>query len=264
LNDAAAASWWRDPAALAPAKLPPRWAHPNETARRHWANLETFESRWRRSVEKDRRVHRELRTRAGRGDRLWQRGDWTIWHHRYAQVLATYANVQTNAVGYWDRGETRPFTLAQLARLVGCPFTDACERRASGAPVRIERLIEDFEAAGYTWRHQGRDQKADGTWNPHVATLKVTNLFWAVSGATGARETFIARIKRRRARAAAAEHQRNQTDAQYKADQQYRRRQQREWHQAAAAARQLAKALADGKGLPPRPRPSPPDDKPPS
>ena len=249
--------WGFDPDAadlLTPAKLPVRWPYFAERARRHHADRELWQQRGT--------AHKELRKRRAGGDRIRVRGDRRADLHRFGQFLATYA--QTNGdVGLWINGELRPFTLKEIAERLGIPFTEACRRRRSQAPCRVERVIQDGVEAGWIWRHANAVKDAQGgDWVSDPATLRVTRAFWEVSGAEGARQSRLKLIKRRRDRAEAQARRYEEDERRDKSDQEVRRETQRQWHAQHAAERQeakrvawLARALADGG-----PMPRPPDD----
>ena len=86
--------------------------------------------------------------------------------------------------------ELRSFRREDIAGRIGCSL------------AQVDRLIRDFVAAGFIYRRQGRElDTKTGDWIGRVAVLKVTNLFWIVSGAQDLRQRHLKKLERERRRA---------------------------------------------------------------
>jgi hypothetical protein len=124
----------------------------------------------------------------------WKRSESAELHARLGQLLLVHVDVVTGFVGQRDAaGELRPFRYGELAERLECSIG------------QLKRALRAFRAAGFIYRHQGRDYRPDQA-QPYVgrvATLKVTRAFWAASGVLALRDRWVAKLQRLAERAAA-------------------------------------------------------------
>jgi hypothetical protein len=198
--------WGFDP--FEPQLEPPQRAddahHVNRTAYAFWTDPDTLRQRERLVHQFARRKRRgtraePIRRRQGtyaagdlevRKRSLYQPGAegalrllaWCAWH----------VDWRTGRVGLWRDGQIHYQSRANIAERSGFPVRVDSKRRVRAD--RLDRRIEDAIAAGLLWRHE--EVKYCRT------TLKVTRLFWIVSGAQKLREIYGKRLKDEAARAA--------------------------------------------------------------
>jgi len=162
----------------------------------HWRDRETFEQRHRTHAELIRRRKKGAR-RQRRGDRIGRyleqdtetkhhkRGDRVSVQHRILAWCGLRASLRSGEVGIWDGRGLKACDREQLARYVRVPFRRDDKGRARCD--RLDRALADLVAAGLIMRFQTRELEG-GTYHPDAATLKVTPLFWLVSGVGERRE----------------------------------------------------------------------------
>lgn len=191
-----------------PTKDPP---HPIcVQASKHWQDRETFEARHRTHAELIRRRKKGAR-RQRKGDRIGRyleqdtevkhhkRGDRVSVQHRILAWCALRASLRSGAVGIWDGHGLKPCDRRKLAEYARVPFRRDDKKRARCD--RLDRAISDLVAAGLLMRFQTRElDEKTGKHKPHVATLKVTPLFWLVSGVGERRDRVAKKAKKNAAK----------------------------------------------------------------
>jgi hypothetical protein len=150
----------------------------------HW-DRETFEARDRMHPEllKRRRGRRSRRNGTAPvmvAPRQHKRGDRTALQHQFLRLLVSRADKRTGLVGRYQDGRIVPYRREDFAALVGCTLD------------QIDRVIADCVAAGWIFRHQGREPNGDG-WRGKIAILRILRPFWEASGAEALRQAAIKR-----------------------------------------------------------------------
>lgn len=177
-------------------------------AARHWRDRETFEQRHRTHAELIRRRKKGAR-RQRRGDRIGRyleqdtevkhhkRGDRVSVQHRILAWCALRASLRSGEVGIWDGKGLKPCDREKLARYVRVPFRR--DEKGRARCDRLDRALADLVAAGLLMRFQTRELEG-GVYHPDAATLKVTPLFWLVSGVGERRDRAAKKAKKNAAK----------------------------------------------------------------
>lgn len=170
-----------------PRPMPPRALGFVRKGCRHWREyfgqrhaqrpelLRTYHGRWTRAQRPPLDWHQ------------WKRSESAELHARLGQLLLVHADVRSGDVGQLDAGgELRRFRYGELAELLACSIG------------QLKRALRTFRAAGYIWRHQGRDfdPAKPQPYVARVASLRVLRGFWSASGVLADRDHWVEKAKR--------------------------------------------------------------------
>ena len=176
----------------------------------HWRNRETFERRHRTHPELLRRRKKGAR-RQKRGPQIgrYQEHELEVREHKRGDRIAVIcrilafcalrASIKSGEVGIWDGREQLPCNREKLARYARVPV-----RRDDKNRVRCDQLdlaLTDLVSAGLILRFQTRAEEA-GKYRGHVATMKLTPLFWLCSGVGPIREKILKKATKNAAKLA--------------------------------------------------------------
>jgi len=187
--------WWQRHRRAEP-RLEPRWQTDNLLNDAVRAARRVYDDRDRAFPELLKRRRGRASKRQGTQPRIYtvtrKRSDRSEAQARALAFLVGHCDLESLQVGAYRKGG-------------GIAFYDL-ERLAQGmgiSPWQLDRVISDFRACGWIYRHQARDlveDPAGDRWSSHVAILKLTTAALEACGVTEAWREAVLERRRQQAR----------------------------------------------------------------